>query len=987
MARLVTSGFELNSLTNSVEFVSSTPSIGSSISSSIVRSGSYSGRQTSLVAGSKSGFNWMFALAGSTGKYFARFYIYIVTLPTESYSSIAVISYNATISFIPETQPCIMLGYDGYLGLTTDAYGNWVASSPAPLELNKWHLVEFMYDGGGAGADAINMKVNGTDCGGTTGLTLATVRCFAVGGNLGGVETNTTGDWYFDDIAVNDDTGSYQTTYPGPGKIIHLKPDATGDNNAWTKNGGGAGDGTNWNLVDEVTPNAGTDYVYANTINTYDHYNVEAGGLTDATHTVKVVSVGMRFANDTADATTAFRVRIKKTSAGTVQESASIIPNSTTYKTNATAEPNIYPLITYLNPDSAAWVSSTIDSMQIGVKLTATGTNNIRVSTIWASVDVSLIEIWAVDSVYIDDTTFGFSEIPNPSTSEAVTVTDSAKYYSDLIYVSETVTMEIFQPAYDISVAEDTPAITVTDTPTVDVQPPDLLVSVTENITVSESVTLQSPPTVVLNTADATDFGNDTTPSLQFTGTDPNSDDIEYNIQISSSLFDTGVVSPGTMADDATVGTVAWTNPDNAKTSNDTYATAVTPGAGAFNTHYLKATNFDFSSIPADATINGILVEIEHKRVDTGYGVSPASDVVVKIVKSDGTIGTTNQADAGTAWPTTDTYKSYGGSSDLWGETWSVADIKDADFGVVLQASINDTVTGRCLNENSLISTSNGDVAIKDLKAGDSVITYNEVTKNTEIKSVTRVWSSLISKSNNRYYYIYVNGEVIEATENHEFYVSGSYVRADELRVGDKLLDIDLEEYPIDNIEIVENTEDSVWDLEVEYNHNFFANNVLVHNLPVGGGGTSNAYVDHVRITVYYSGATFLDKFSVTPDAGFLDYPDVGDTHPFTSATAVTYTVQGGDALTYGTYYWRVAGMDPSGTNSYGEWSSTYSFTVEPDLLISSPADSITVTDTPTLQIDFYITITESTITVSDSGVTITISVASSDSNFFLMFD
>ena len=32
-------------------------------------------------------------------------------------------------------------------------------------------------------------------------------------------------------------------------------------------------------------------------------------------------------------------------------------------------------------------------------------------------------------------------------------------------------------------------------------------------------------------------------------------------------------LSPGTMADDATVGTVAWTNPNNAKVSDDVYAT------------------------------------------------------------------------------------------------------------------------------------------------------------------------------------------------------------------------------------------------------------------------------------------------------------------------------------------------------------------------------------------------------------------------------
>ena len=66
-----------------------------------------------------------------------------------------------------------------------------------------------------------------------------------------------------------------------------------------------------------------------------------------------------------------------------------------------------------------------------------------------------------------------------------------------------------------------------------------------------------------------------------------------------------------------------------------------------------------------------------------------------------------------------------------------------------------------------------------------------------------------------------------------------------------------------------------------------------------------------------------LSKFSATPDAGF----DAG--HPFTAGQAVNYTVQGGDALTLGsTYYWRVAGIDPTGSNAYGAWGGTWSFTI-----------------------------------------------------------
>lgn len=136
--------------------------------------------------------------------------------------------------------------------------------------------------------------------------------------------------------------------------------------------------------------------------------------------------------------------------------------------------------------------------------------------------------------------------------------------------------------------------------------------------------------------------------------------------------------SPGTVVDDATVGTVAWSNPNNAKVSDNVYATAIYNNA-VDDAHYLKATNFGFS-IPAGATINGILVEVQKKL---GNAAESAVDQFVKIVKG-GAVGATNKADTTTEWSTTEAYKSYGGSSDLWGTTWTPTDINASNFGFVI---------------------------------------------------------------------------------------------------------------------------------------------------------------------------------------------------------------------------------------------------------------------------------------------------------------
>ena len=139
-------------------------------------------------------------------------------------------------------------------------------------------------------------------------------------------------------------------------------------------------------------------------------------------------------------------------------------------------------------------------------------------------------------------------------------------------------------------------------------------------------------------------------------------------------MASSGPNSPGTMADDATVGTVAWSNPDNAKVEDGAYA--ICGIASIVTYHYLKATNFGFS-IPTGATINGIKIEIKQYETD-----GSVTDNVVKIVKADGTYGTENKAIGGGWVDGVNAYVTYGGVSDLWSETWTAEDINDADFGV-----------------------------------------------------------------------------------------------------------------------------------------------------------------------------------------------------------------------------------------------------------------------------------------------------------------
>ena len=143
-----------------------------------------------------------------------------------------------------------------------------------------------------------------------------------------------------------------------------------------------------------------------------------------------------------------------------------------------------------------------------------------------------------------------------------------------------------------------------------------------------------------------------------------------------------GATSPGTGTDDDSIGTVTWSSPENILVNDGSDAQALDV-SGEVQTHYLKGTNFSFI-IPEGATIDGIVAEIERNSPSS----SDTYDYEVKIVKSNGSIGTENKADTDTEWPSSATYKTYGANDDLWSESWEYTDINDEDFGFVLSADM-----------------------------------------------------------------------------------------------------------------------------------------------------------------------------------------------------------------------------------------------------------------------------------------------------------
>lgn len=147
----------------------------------------------------------------------------------------------------------------------------------------------------------------------------------------------------------------------------------------------------------------------------------------------------------------------------------------------------------------------------------------------------------------------------------------------------------------------------------------------------------------------------------------------------SAAVAVTVTASPTTCASVTGIGTVAWSNATRAVSSNGSYATASVDGS---ITRFLQCTGYNFA-IPAGATINGITVNVTRKSSSTSNGGS--ADAAMRLVKA-GTIGTTDRS-TGTTYTTSDVIEAHGSAIDLWGTTWTAADINNVNFGAAFAAT------------------------------------------------------------------------------------------------------------------------------------------------------------------------------------------------------------------------------------------------------------------------------------------------------------
>lgn len=177
---------------------------------------------------------------------------------------------------------------------------------------------------------------------------------------------------------------------------------------------------------------------------------------------------------------------------------------------------------------------------------------------------------------------------------------------------------------------------------------------------------------------------------------------------------------PGTVASLSNAGTSEssdnWLNPSNVNSDNATESTIV---AATYDSpdisELLVCSNFGFA-LPS-AIIDGITVEIDRRSIIASSG----KDFRVQLAKGTtfANLVGTNKAVPATIWPSSSTVATYGGVSDLWGTTWTEAEIESSSFAVMISCQAN---------------IANADVGIDYVRV---TITYHENPDRTATVALT----------------------------------------------------------------------------------------------------------------------------------------------------------------------------------------------------------------------------------------------------------
>lgn len=507
MSRLITSSFETNSKTSGIEFDNSSIPAAISFVTSPVHGGGYA---LQIATSSQASFFIYnpFSSNQTTGVYL-RVWIQVISTPNVD-TKIAALFNSSTAQ-----RSAIILTTGLQLQLVNSS-NTQVGSNSATLSTNTWYCLE-MYCDASVSNGTITARLGGEVFASGAGNSSSGWSSYRIG-----LLTSGTGTILFDDVAVNDNQGTAQNSWPGVSFITRMTPSGAGDSNAFSVQvGGTAGSTNNYTRVNEVTPNGATSYNGDAVVSDADMFTVTAASSIPSDAYINCVVVGGQYANLTlADSTTAFKFQAEKSTGSTKSQSAAIIPNSTSYVVNTSGSASTYPLIMYNDPTGSPWSSATVASMQIGYITTAVGVNAAAISTVWALVDYSLAATVNTSETITTSENRSVSEVSIVSLSDSISLSENVVLdatgqfsRSDTITTNESVQISIVNDirlSDSISTNENVVAnnpigvsvselLSITELPSV--LAGTTTISISDSMTISENINMRVISNIEVNDA------------------------------------------------------------------------------------------------------------------------------------------------------------------------------------------------------------------------------------------------------------------------------------------------------------------------------------------------------------------------------------------------------------------------------------------------------------------------------------------------------
>jgi hypothetical protein len=138
----------------------------------------------------------------------------------------------------------------------------------------------------------------------------------------------------------------------------------------------------------------------------------------------------------------------------------------------------------------------------------------------------------------------------------------------------------------------------------------------------------------------------------------------------------------------------------------------------------------------------------------------------------------------------------------------------------------SNTCTDTCFIQGTQVLMSDGSTQpIESIKLNENVRSYNVIGEKFSQNKVSKVIERVYPKG-----YILIN-KTLKETPNHLIWVNDTeWKRAEDIQIGDKLISPNSEHIEVKSIKLVKGIY-TVYNIHLDGNeHNYFADNVLVHN-------------------------------------------------------------------------------------------------------------------------------------------------------------